>query len=83
MNAKTVKVSSLADLKTVKREIEAQAQREAKRLAELAVAQAQAEREVNLFVLAAGKVQPLPDKRQALLKKERPAPKVRQYQEDE
>ena len=83
MSAKTVKVSSLADLKTVKREIEAQAQRETKRLAELALAQAQIEREVNLFVLAAGKVQPLPDKRQALLKRERPAPRVMQYQEDE
>lgn len=83
MSAKTVKVSSLADLKTVKREIEAQAQREAQRLAELALAQAKIEREVNLFVLAAGKVQPLPDKRQALLKKELPTLKVMQYQEDE
>jgi DNA-nicking Smr family endonuclease len=83
VSPKTVKLTRLADLKTVKREIEAQAQREAKRLAELALAQAQAAREVNLFVLAAGKVKPLPDKRQVLLKKERPAPKVMQYQEDE
>jgi len=83
MSPKTVKVSSLADLKTVKREIEAQAQREAKRLAELALVQAQVQREVNLFVLAAGKVQPLPDKRQVLFKKERLPLQVMQYQEDE
>jgi DNA-nicking Smr family endonuclease len=78
-----VKVNALSDLKLVKREIEAQALRQAQLAAELARAQSQAAAETNLFIRAAGVVQPLPDKRRALLKKEPPAVTVMQYQKDE
>jgi len=78
-----VKVKSLADLKLVRREIEAQAQREAEQKAEAARAQRQATAEKDLFVKAAGVVQPLVDKRQALLKKEQPKPVPVQQQRDE
>ena len=78
-----VKVNALSDLKLVKREIEAQALRQAQLAAELARAQTQAAAETNLFIRAAGVVQPLPDKRRALLKKELPAVTVMQYQKDE
>jgi DNA-nicking Smr family endonuclease len=83
VSSKPVKVNSLAELKLVKREIEAQAQQRAQQVAELARTKQQEASEKNLFIRAAGVVQPLPDKRQVLLKKERPAPKVMQYQQDE
>lgn len=83
MSSKPVKVNSLAELKLVKREIEAQAQQRAQQVAELARTRQQEASEKNLFIRAAGVVQPLPDKRRVLLKKERPAPKVMQYQQDE
>jgi DNA-nicking Smr family endonuclease len=78
-----VKIKSLADLKAVKREIEAQAHRQAQEAAQLAEARRRAEAEKNLFVNAAGAVQPLLDKRRALLKKEQPAPVPVQRQRDE
>ena len=78
-----VKVNALADLKLVKREIEAQALQRVQQAAELARTQQQASSDKNLFVRAAGAVQPLPDKRKVLLIKERPAPQVMQYQQDE
>lgn len=78
-----VKVNALADLKLVKREIEAQAQRRVQLAAELAKARTQEASEKNLFIQAAGAVQPLPDKRRVLLKKELPEPKVMQYLQDE
>lgn len=78
-----VKVKSLADLKLVRREIEAQAQREAAQKAEAARAERQATAEKDLFIKAAGAVQPLVDKRRALLKKERPQPVPVQQQRDE
>jgi len=83
VSSKPVKVNSLAELKLVKREIEAQARQRAQQVAELARTKQQETSEKNLFIRAAGVVQPLPDKRRVLLKKERPAPKVRQYQQDE
>ncbi|MDO9195738.1 Smr/MutS family protein, partial [Rhodoferax sp.] len=83
MSGKPVKVSSLADLKLVKREIEAQAQAQAQRAAELARAKQQAASEKDLFVRAAGAVQPLPDKRRVLLKKEPSAPRPMQFEQDE
>ena len=83
MSGKPVKVSSLADLKLVKREIEAQAQAQAQRAAELARAKQQAASEKDLFVRAAGAVQPLPDKRRVLLKKAPAAPRPMQYEQDE
>jgi DNA-nicking Smr family endonuclease len=78
-----VKVKSLADLKLVRREIEAQAQREAEQKAEAARAQRQATAEKDLFIKAAGAVQPLVEKRRALLKKEQPKPVPVQQQRDE
>jgi DNA-nicking Smr family endonuclease len=83
MNSKSVKVTSLADLKTVKREIEAQARRAAQLAAEQALAKQQAVTERDLFIRAAGVVKPMPDKRRALLKKEQKAPQPMQYQLDE
>jgi DNA-nicking Smr family endonuclease len=83
VSAKPVKVSSLAELKLVKREIEAQAAREALRLAELARAQQKAASEKDLFKRAAGVVQPVPDKRRAVLKKTPPPPKPMQFKLDE
>ena len=83
MSGKPVKVNRLADLKLVKREIEAQAQRQAQRVAELAHARKQAASEKDLFIRAAGAVQVLPDKRRVLLKKESPPPQPMQYQRDE
>ena len=83
MSSKPLKVTSLAELKLVKRQIEAQALLQAQQAAELARAQKQAASEKNLFIRAAGAVQPLPDKRRVLLKKERPLPTVMQHQQDE
>jgi DNA-nicking Smr family endonuclease len=79
----SLRFNSLGDLKVLQRELAVRAQREAQRAAELALAQAQAEREKNLFLLAAGDVKPLPDKRRVLLKKESPVPHTMQYQRDE
>ena len=73
----------MAELKLVKREIEAQAVREALRLAELARAQQKAASEKDLFKRAAGVVQPVPDKRRAVLKKTPPPPKPMQFKLDE
>jgi DNA-nicking Smr family endonuclease len=83
MSNKPLKVTSLAELKLVKREIEAQALLQAQQAAELARAKQQAASEKNLFIRAAGAVQPLPDKRRVVLKKERPLPTVMQHQQDE
>lgn len=83
MSGKPLKVTSLAELKLIKRQIEAQALQQAQQAAEQARVQKQAASEKNLFIRAAGAVQPLPDKRRVLLKKERPLPTVMQHQQDE
>ena len=83
MSHRPVKVHSLAELKLVKREIEARALQRAQRAAELARSRKQAASETDLFRRAAGAVQPLPDKRRVLHKKERPVPQVMQFQRDE
>lgn len=83
MSNKPVTVKSLADLKLVKREIEAQAQHQAALAAELARARLQVASEKNLFILAAGVVKRLPDKRRVLLKKEHIVPRPMQYEQDE
>jgi DNA-nicking Smr family endonuclease len=80
---KAVKVSSLTDLKLVKREIEAQARQRVQLAAELSRAKQQTAAESNLFKNAAGIVQPLPDKRRALLNKEPSVARTMQYQRDE
>jgi len=73
-----LKISALADLKLVKREIEAQASARALAAAQQARTAARLAAEKNLFINAAGAVQPLPNKHKALLKKEQPAPIPRQ-----
>jgi DNA-nicking Smr family endonuclease len=78
-----VKVSSLAELKLVKREIEAQALQQAQQLAEAARARQQAASEANLFKQAAGAVQPLAEKLRHPLKKEPTAAPAMQYQRDQ
>jgi DNA-nicking Smr family endonuclease len=78
-----VKLKSLAELKLVRREIEAQTVRKAEEKAQAARAQRQAMAEKDLFVQAAGAVQPLVDKRRAQLKKEQPKPVPVQQQRDE
>lgn len=83
MNTKSVTVTSLSDLKLVKREIEETARKRAEAAAELARTQQQAISEKNLFVRAAGAVQPLADKRRVMLKKSTPVASQMQYQRDE
>ncbi|HPH15438.1 MAG TPA: Smr/MutS family protein [Burkholderiaceae bacterium] len=73
MKAPLVKVNTLADLKLVKREIEEQAKVQAEVAAQQAARHKRLQAEKNLFINAAGSVQPLPDMRKALLKMERPA----------
>ena len=78
-----LKITALADLKAVKREIETQAARRALAEAETAKLAKRLAAEKNLFIHAAGAVNPLPDKRKALLKKEPPSTAPRQQQLDE
>ncbi|HCY15904.1 MAG: DNA mismatch repair protein MutS [Curvibacter sp. GWA2_64_110] len=78
-----VKVKSLADLKQVKKAIEVQAKLEAERKAEAERMARQTTADKDLFIKAAGAVQPLTDKRQALLKKEQPKPVPVQRERDE
>jgi DNA-nicking Smr family endonuclease len=78
-----VKINAMGDLKVVKRAIEAQA----KAHAALAAAQAARKRQLtsdkDLFTKAAGVVNPIADKRKALLKKEQVKPHPIQRQRDE
>jgi DNA-nicking Smr family endonuclease len=80
---KTAKIGSLADLKTVKKEIDRQAtERAALEAARLALAKKRHE-EKEIFSLAVGKVKPLPHKGQAHLPRSQPAPIPAQQQLDE
>jgi DNA-nicking Smr family endonuclease len=80
---KTAKISSLADLKTVKKEIDRQAtERAALEAARVALAKKLHE-EKEIFSLAVGKVKPLPHKGQAHLPRSQPAPIAAQQQLDE
>ena len=83
MSKPSVKINSLGDLKQVKREIEAQALKAAQDAAQLAVERRKNASEKDLFIRAAGKVQPMPDRRRVVLKKDPPAPQPMQYQLDE
>lgn len=78
-----MKIKTLAGLKQVKREIEALAQQQALEAKLLAETRRLAAAEKNLFVLAAGAVKPLPEKRRVLLSKAQPAPVPVQQQRDE
>jgi DNA-nicking Smr family endonuclease len=80
---KTAKISSLADLKTVKKEIDRQAtERAALEAARVAVAKKLHE-EKEIFSLAVGRVKPLPHKGNAHLPRSQPAPIAAQQQLDE
>ena len=80
-----VKVNALSELKVVKRAIEAQAKAQVELVAAQTVKKRQLTSDKDLFTKAAGVVQPLADKRKALLKKEqaKPHPIQRQRQRDE
>lgn len=78
-----VTVKSLADLKQVKKAIETQAQAEAERKAEAQRRARQATADRDLFLQAAGKVQPLAVPAKATLKTEKPQPLPLQRQRDE
>ncbi len=78
-----MKISSLQDLKKIQKSIaEAAARQAAERVAQLET-QRRLAAQKNLFVMAAGTVHRLPDKRQALLPKQPPAPIATQLQLDE
>ncbi len=83
MTRKPVKVASLADLKLVKKEIDAQALKVAQEKAEHERLALQRESEKNMFLRAAGAVQPLPDKGHASLKPPAAKPRVMQHKQDE
>ncbi len=83
MKKLTLKVATMADLKLVKREIEAQALLHKRLAAELAQAKKLVVSETNLFIRAAGRVTLMPDERRVVFKKEPPAPQPMQYQRDE
>ncbi len=78
-----VKVNSLADLKQVKKAIEAQAKADAERKAEAQRRARQATADRDLFLQAAGQVQPLAVPAKAALKTEKPLPIPIQRQRDE
>lgn len=78
-----VTVKSLADLKQVKKAIEAQAKAEAERKVEAAKKARQATADKDLFQQAAGKVQPLVQPAKAQLKSAKPQPLPLQHQLDE
>jgi DNA-nicking Smr family endonuclease len=78
-----MKITSLQDLKKIQKSIaEAAALADAERVAKLET-QRRLAAQKNLFVQAAGAVHRLPDKRQALLKKQPPEPIATQLQLDE
>ena len=81
--ARPLTVSSLTDLKLVKREIAAQAQLRAQALAEKALIIKKQSTDKDLFIRAAGAVQPMPDKRKLHHKTEQKPILTMQYQQDE
>ncbi|MDD5332488.1 MAG: Smr/MutS family protein [Rhodoferax sp.] len=83
MSSRPVKLGGLAELKRVKREIEAQALLREQQAAQALRAEQQAAAEKNLFIQAAGAVQPLPKKSHALLKIQPTEPQAMQYRRDE
>lgn len=80
---KPVKVKTLTDLKIVKRAIAEQARQSVAQASAQVKAVKQAASDRDLFIRAAGAVQPLPDKRHVLHKKEQTMPLAMQYQKDE
>ncbi len=80
---KPLKVRTLGELKVVKKAIAAQAQQRLEQASTQAKARQQAASDKDLFVKAAGAVNPMPDKRKVLHKKEQTMPLAMQYQKDE
>ena len=80
---KPVKVKALTDLKVVKRAIAEKARQRTEQASAQVKAVKQAASDKDLFVRAAGTVQPLPDKRKVLHKVEQKMPLTMQYQRDE
>ena len=78
-----MKINTLADLKKVKKEIEAQAQREAALAAQRIAEAKKLAAQRNLFQAAVGKVARLPDKGLANLAPNPPAPIPKQRELDE
>lgn len=83
LSSAPVKVKALTDLKIVKRAIAEQARQRVAQASAQAKAAKQAASDRELFIRAAGAVQPLPDKRHVLHKKELIVPLAMQYQKDE
>jgi len=81
--AKPFKVGSLADLKQVKKEIAAQAEREAQAAAQRALEAKRAREHRSLFQAAVGAVQRLPEHRRASLQPVPPSPTPMQHLLDE
>ncbi len=79
----TVKVTTLTDLKVVKKAIAAQAQQRSEQASAQVKAVKQAASDKELFVRAAGSVKPLTHKPKALHKVEHKVPLMMQYQQDE
>ena len=77
-----VRMTALADLKQVKVDIAKRTAADAHAIAQRALAQQRVLAERNLFANAAGSVQPLPDKRRALLTKALPEAIPRQQRRD-
>ena len=78
-----MKLNSLQDLKTVQKELKAAHERTAAEAAARAAEAKKREAERNLFALAVGAVQPLPDRRQAKLPRVPAEPVARQFHQDE
>ncbi|WPC66042.1 Smr/MutS family protein [Rhodoferax ferrireducens] len=81
--SKPVKVKALTDLKVVKKAIAEKARQRTEQASAQVKAVKQAASDKDLFVRAAGAVQPLPDKRKVLHKVEPKMPLAMQYQKDE
>lgn len=83
MTQRASRLGSLAELKLVKRELEARSLQQRQQQAALVLARQRASAARDLFVRAAGAVQPLPDKHRVLHKNERKVPVTMQYEKDQ
>jgi DNA-nicking Smr family endonuclease len=80
---KPVKISTLGELKVVKKAIAERAKQRAEQACAQVKAVKQAASDKDLFVRAAGAVKPLPDKLKVLHKPEQKMPLAMQYKKDE
>ena len=82
-NKKPLKVASLADLKMVKKELEAKAQEQLRLAKEQVLQSKRSQAQSNLFQAAIGAVKPLAQPQRAALKPAPPPPLPRQSEQDE